>query len=102
MYSPVTFTFRVALRDDVLPLSKPYVDGQGNSRDTIPCVHPQSWMFVLFNTGMDQDTQGDDRAHPNRGCASRQGNLGRGCRRVQVCFEMHLRVGTRIDEYANL
>ncbi|KAJ7120172.1 cytochrome P450 [Mycena epipterygia] len=36
MYSPVTFTFRMALQDDVLPLSKPYVDRKGNSHDTIP------------------------------------------------------------------
>jgi cytochrome P450 len=36
VHSPVVFNQRIATEDDVLPLSKPYVDGEGKSHDSLP------------------------------------------------------------------
>ena len=36
LHAPVTFTNRVATRDDVLPVSAPYTDRDGNVRHEIP------------------------------------------------------------------
>jgi cytochrome P450 len=35
-HAPVMFTQRMAMEDDVLPLSKPYVDREGKSHDNLP------------------------------------------------------------------
>jgi hypothetical protein len=38
VYPPVAFSRREAMEDDVLPLSKPYLDRNGKSYDTISYV----------------------------------------------------------------
>ncbi|KAJ6532987.1 cytochrome P450 [Mycena capillaripes] len=38
LHSPVVFTMRVAMADDVLPLGTPYADTRGVQHDSIPCV----------------------------------------------------------------
>ena len=35
VHSPIVFTQRMAMQDDVLPLSKPYVDKHGKSHDSL-------------------------------------------------------------------
>lgn len=36
VHAPVASTTRIAMQDDVLPLSKPYIDKQGKSHDSLP------------------------------------------------------------------
>jgi len=38
VHAPVPSTMRVAMKDDVLPLSKPFTDGKGNVNEGIRCV----------------------------------------------------------------
>jgi hypothetical protein len=38
VHAPIRFVYRLAMHDDVLPLSKPYTDIKGNIHDTISCV----------------------------------------------------------------
>ena len=38
IYSPVSATVRIASKDDVIPLDRPYVDTKGNVRDHIQCA----------------------------------------------------------------
>ena len=38
LYAPLPFTFRVAVRDDVLPLSTPVRDKLGRDHESIPSV----------------------------------------------------------------
>jgi hypothetical protein len=35
VYAPVLSLERIAMQDDVLPLSRPYIDKAGNSHDTL-------------------------------------------------------------------
>lgn len=42
LHAPVPSTIRVAVRDDVVPLSKPYVDKHGRAQDSIMLVVPGS------------------------------------------------------------
>jgi cytochrome P450 len=35
VHAPVLFTQRMAMEDDVLPLSKPYIDQRGRSHDSL-------------------------------------------------------------------
>jgi cytochrome P450 len=36
VHAPVMFTQRKAMKDDVLPLSKPYIDKEGRAHDSLP------------------------------------------------------------------
>lgn len=38
VHAPVPATIRVAIKDDIVPLGKPFVDKKGRVRDTIECV----------------------------------------------------------------
>jgi len=38
VHAPVPSTMRVAMKDDVLPLSKPFTDRKGNVHEGIRCV----------------------------------------------------------------
>jgi cytochrome P450 len=42
VYAPVLFLERIAMQDDVLPLSKPYIDKAGTSHDTLMYISRQS------------------------------------------------------------
>jgi hypothetical protein len=59
VYPPVAFSRREAMEDDVLPLSKPYLDRNGNSYDTISYVQivfePGLPSFLRFLGGSDVD-----------------------------------------------
>ncbi|KAJ7913768.1 cytochrome P450 [Mycena leptocephala] len=59
VYSPVTFVDRMAMQDDVLPLSKPYIDKTGKLHDTL-----------LY------DTQGTDHSPPHSDHPHGPGDLG--------------------------
>lgn len=52
VHAPVPLTMRVAVRDDVVPLSKPYADPQGNLHDTVQCVRhsSESSLLLLIST----------------------------------------------------
>ncbi|CAK5269545.1 unnamed protein product [Mycena citricolor] len=45
LYAPLAFIQRVATRDDVLPLNKPYVDQLGVAHETLPCIS-----FTVFQS----------------------------------------------------
>ncbi|KAF7358136.1 hypothetical protein MVEN_00861700 [Mycena venus] len=40
LHAPVVATQRMAMKDDVLPLSKPYIDREGRAHDSLP---PERW-----------------------------------------------------------
>ena len=42
IHAPVPMTARVAMKDDVIPLSKPFVDRYGKTQDVIRCARPYS------------------------------------------------------------
>lgn len=41
-HSPVAFTSRMAMADDIIPLSRPYVDGAGRTHESLRYVAPFS------------------------------------------------------------
>ncbi|KAJ7120752.1 cytochrome P450 [Mycena crocata] len=45
IYSPVTSLSRMAMEDDVLPFSKPFIDAKGNSHDSLPI--PKGYMLHI-------------------------------------------------------
>ncbi|KAJ7779335.1 cytochrome P450 [Mycena maculata] len=59
-YTPVATTFRVAMQDDVLPLSKPYVDRHGVVRDTIPLRKGTLIRVPIEAVHLDKDIWGPD------------------------------------------
>ncbi|KAJ7131021.1 cytochrome P450 [Mycena epipterygia] len=61
-YTPVATTFRVAMQDDVLPLSKPYVDRHGVVRDTIPPRKGTLIRVPIEAVHLDKDIWGPDAA----------------------------------------
>jgi cytochrome P450 len=36
--SPVSDTIRQAMKDDIIPTTRPYIDAHGIEHDSIPCV----------------------------------------------------------------
>ncbi|KAJ7745809.1 cytochrome P450 [Mycena maculata] len=60
VHSPVKFVDRVATRDDVLPLAKPYIDKQGRAHDNIPIRKGQIMYISLPAVNRDKDIWGDD------------------------------------------
>ncbi|KAJ6600470.1 cytochrome P450 [Mycena vulgaris] len=62
VYSPVTFVDRMAMQDDVLPLSKPYIDKTGKSHDTLLIPKGQIIRLPILIIHMDPETWGDDAA----------------------------------------
>jgi cytochrome P450 len=47
VHSPVVFTTRVAMADDVLPLGTPYTDTRGVQHHSIPCAVPLTHTFFF-------------------------------------------------------
>ncbi|KAJ7830482.1 cytochrome P450 [Mycena leptocephala] len=62
VYSTVTFVDRMAMQDDVLPLSKPYIDKTGKSHDTLLIPKGQIIRLPILIIHMDPETWGDDAA----------------------------------------
>ncbi|KAJ6577019.1 cytochrome P450 [Mycena vulgaris] len=62
VYSPVGFTIRVAMDDDVLPLSKKYVDRTGKVYDTIAVRRGTVIRIPIAEVHRDKEIWGDDAA----------------------------------------
>ncbi|KAF7340380.1 hypothetical protein MVEN_01957500 [Mycena venus] len=62
VYSPVPFVDRMAMQDDVLPLSKPYIDKTGKSHDTLLIPKGQIIRLPILVIHTDPETWGDDAA----------------------------------------
>ncbi|KAJ7724569.1 cytochrome P450, partial [Mycena maculata] len=60
VHSPVRFVDRVAMEDNVLPLSKPYIDTQGKSHDCLPVPKGQILYIPIPAVNTDKDIWGDD------------------------------------------
>ncbi|KAF7332925.1 hypothetical protein MVEN_02398400 [Mycena venus] len=59
-YSPVPFLDRMAMQDDVLPLSKPYIDKAGKSHDSLVIPKGQIIHMPIFAVNTDKEIWGDD------------------------------------------
>ncbi|KAJ7673675.1 cytochrome P450, partial [Mycena polygramma] len=66
VYAPVTFLDRVALEDDVLRLSKPYIDKTGEAHDTLHIPKGQVIHVPILSVNTDPEIWGDDAAEPER------------------------------------
>ncbi|KAF7332942.1 hypothetical protein MVEN_02400100 [Mycena venus] len=60
VYSPVPFLDRMAMQDDVLPLSKPYVDKAGKSHDSLLIPKGQIIHVPILAVNTDKEIWGDD------------------------------------------
>ncbi|KAJ6619284.1 cytochrome P450 [Mycena sp. CBHHK59/15] len=59
-YSPVAFTGRMAMADDMLPLSKPYIDTKGRKHDTLTIRKGQRIHISIAALHLDEDIWGKD------------------------------------------
>ncbi|KAJ7088434.1 cytochrome P450 [Mycena belliarum] len=59
-HAPVVFTQRMAMEDDVLPLSKPYIDRDGNSHDSLPIPKGQMIHVPILAVNTDKEIWGED------------------------------------------
>ncbi|KAJ6555951.1 cytochrome P450 [Mycena capillaripes] len=62
IYSPVDFLDRMAMQDDILPLSKPYIDAAGKSHDTLFIPKGQIIHLPMLAVNTDPEIWGDDAA----------------------------------------
>ncbi|KAJ7684337.1 cytochrome P450 [Mycena polygramma] len=62
VHAPVTFLDRLAMEDDVLPLSKPYIDKAGNAHDTLMIPKGQIIHMPILSVNTDPEIWGDDAA----------------------------------------
>ncbi|CAK5269096.1 unnamed protein product [Mycena citricolor] len=60
LYTPAVFIQRMATRDDVVPLSKPYADRWGVSHDSLPIRKGQVFTIPILAINTDKETWGDD------------------------------------------
>ncbi|CAK5272001.1 unnamed protein product [Mycena citricolor] len=60
LYAPVAFTQRMASQDDVLPLTKPYVDCYGVSHEVLPIRKGQIITIPILAINTDIETWGED------------------------------------------
>lgn len=60
VHPPVTSTFRIAIKDDVLPLSTPYTDINGNVHNTVPVLKDQLVFIPILAVNRDKTLWGDD------------------------------------------
>ncbi|KAJ6543029.1 cytochrome P450 [Mycena capillaripes] len=60
VHAPVVFTQRMAMEDDVLPLSKPYVDKEGKSHDSLPIPKGQMIHIPILAVNTDKEIWGED------------------------------------------
>ncbi|KAJ6577364.1 cytochrome P450 [Mycena capillaripes] len=62
VHSPVVFTARMAMEDDVLPLGKPYVDRNGEIHNSLPIRKGQMIHIPILAVNTDPETWGQDAA----------------------------------------
>ncbi|KAJ7250082.1 cytochrome P450 [Mycena haematopus] len=60
LHTPVPLLDRIAMQDDVLPLSNPYVDGTGKSHDTLLIPKGLIIHIPIWTVNTDKDIWGDD------------------------------------------
>ncbi|KAJ7606355.1 cytochrome P450, partial [Mycena polygramma] len=60
VHAPAVFTQRMAMADDVLPLSKPYVDKAGTLHDSLPLRKGQMIHIPILAVNTDKDIWGED------------------------------------------
>ncbi|KAF8149662.1 cytochrome P450 [Mycena galopus ATCC 62051] len=60
VYSPVPFLERMAMQDDVLPLSKPYIDKAGKSHDSLLIPKGQIIHVPIMTVNTEKEIWGDD------------------------------------------
>ncbi|KAF7300110.1 hypothetical protein MKEN_01334200 [Mycena kentingensis (nom. inval.)] len=61
-YAPVVFVQRMAMQDDVLPLGKPVLDGQGREVNSLPIRKGQLIHVPLWAVNTSTEIWGDDAA----------------------------------------
>ncbi|KAJ7144299.1 hypothetical protein C8R44DRAFT_143714 [Mycena epipterygia] len=54
------FTQRMAMKDDVLPLAKPYIDQAGKSHDSLPIPKGQMIHIPIWGVNTDKEIWGED------------------------------------------
>ncbi|KAJ7436818.1 cytochrome P450 [Mycena latifolia] len=59
-HSPVAYTARMAMVDDVLPLSRPYVDGNGQAHESLPIGKGQVIHIPILDVNTDTEIWGED------------------------------------------
>ncbi|KAJ7447517.1 cytochrome P450 [Mycena galericulata] len=60
VHSPVVFTQRMAMEDDILPLSHPYIDKEGKAHDSLPIAKGQMIHIPILAVNTDKETWGED------------------------------------------
>ncbi|KAJ7252827.1 cytochrome P450 [Mycena rebaudengoi] len=60
VHAPVLFTQRMAMEDDVLPLSKPYIDQRGRSHDSLTIPKGQRIHIPILAINTDKAIWGED------------------------------------------
>ncbi|KAF7363184.1 hypothetical protein MVEN_00671000 [Mycena venus] len=60
VHAPVVFTQRMAMEDDVLPLSKPYIDKRGRSHDSLKIPKGQRIHIPILAINTDKAIWGED------------------------------------------
>ncbi|KAJ7714562.1 cytochrome P450 [Mycena olivaceomarginata] len=60
VHAPVMFTQRKAMKDDVLPLSKPYIDKEGRAHDSLPIPKGQMIHIPILAINTDKEIWGED------------------------------------------
>ncbi|KAJ7447523.1 cytochrome P450 [Mycena galericulata] len=60
VHAPVVFTTRMAMEDDVLPLSTPYIDKEGRAHDSLPIAKGQIMHIPILAVNTDKETWGED------------------------------------------
>ncbi|KAJ7118342.1 cytochrome P450 [Mycena epipterygia] len=65
VHAPVVFTRRMAMEDDVLPLSKPYVDKEGKSHHSLPIPKGQMIHIPILAVNTDKEIWGEDATEFN-------------------------------------
>ncbi|KAJ6566197.1 cytochrome P450 [Mycena capillaripes] len=62
VHAPAVFTTRMAMEDDLLPLSKPYIDKKGKSHDSFPIPKGQMIHIPILAVNTDKEIWGEDAA----------------------------------------
>ncbi|KAI0751623.1 cytochrome P450 [Daedaleopsis nitida] len=60
IYAPVTTSLRVAIQDDVLPVSKPFVDRKGNVQHEIRIAKGHKVIMPIVGLNQSKELWGDD------------------------------------------
>ncbi|KAJ7667260.1 cytochrome P450 [Mycena rosella] len=60
LYNPVAFTFRMAMKDDALPLNTPFLDAKGKLRTSIPIRKGTMIQIPMVGVHLDNGIWGED------------------------------------------